>query len=294
MAGKSNSVTFDDTTGNTDWPRGATWDVRTKDGDPVATLSELARVLEMDEDAAAAMLLSTPFGKAAPAELRAEAEALTGEPGEPIDLGSLFGEGDPNPEVEVEASIFDEVAVKGGFVPFVKGGGKAEEAGKGHAKVKRGEFVSWSGGRGKVDLVITGGVVPGVDGKPVFGSKTGPAARVRKYVKDGNGWKATEERVAAKASDLTKIDDLEPKSKGKSGTKDASVGAALVEMAAQHEGVVEAKSLQTSYERGLLGWPGEEKTRLTREQWGLGRARALARAATGTPIPGFADADLLT
>lgn len=294
------TTTFDDAPGNADWLR-ATWDVRTKDGQPVTTLDALATELDVEPHEAAEMLLTTPFGKAAPEGLRAEAEkarsgaAVSGWDeavgGTPNDvLAATEREVEPLPDEEGEPGV---KAFGGKQAPPFGGGkggkGKPDKAGEGSAKVARGDFVEWSGGKGKVDLVVTAGVVPGVDGKPVFGSKSSPAARVRKYAKDGNGWKATDDRIAVKGSDLTKIDDL-PKPERKV-LDDAP--AALVDLAARYDGVVEAKALRTAFERGLAGWPGEEKTALPRERWALGRAAALVHAAEGNEVQGFRDADLL-
>lgn len=211
-------------------------------------------------------------------------------------------------EIEVEAddrtfktlpSMFDETdwdalerhAESKGFVPFEKGDSKPAKAGEGKAKVERGEFVSWSGGRGKVDLVVTGGVVPGVgDSKPVFGSKDGPAARVVKYAKDGNGWKATSEKIAVKASDLTKIDDLKPPRKAERKGLEA-----LVQIVADRAipAGLSGGSAQIAYRRGLKGWPGADVTTLDQEDWAIGRVEALVAAANGDVIEGFADTDLL-
>lgn len=141
------------------------------------------------------------------AEPQKEWKALDADP----DLEPVEDDDEPDedtPAGEHDSSLFEEVEGKG-FVPFKKGGGTADKAGDGGAKVARGEYVSWSGGKGRVDLVVIAGVVPGVkSAKPVFGSKASPAARVVVYAKSGSGWKATAEKVAAKASDLTKIDPL--------------------------------------------------------------------------------------
>jgi hypothetical protein len=302
------TASFDDTPGNTDWMRSGVWDVRNPNGALVESLAGLATVLGVEEAEAAEVLLSTPFGKAAPAGLRAEAEALRSGEGpesfddlldgaeEPIEEPTLETVGGGLFEDTDDLALLAEGKAFGGkqAPPFGSGKGKGDKtpdkAGEGSATVKRGQFVKWSGGRGKVDLIVTGGVVPGVDGKPVFGSKTGPAARVRKYAKDGNGWKATDERVAVKASDLTAIDDL-PKRESKGLADDAP--AALVSLAQMAEGMVEAKALSTAYERGLAGWPGSDKTDVPHETWALGRAGALVRASQGRPIAGFADGDLL-
>jgi hypothetical protein len=295
---------LDDSPGNADWLR-ASWDVRGVDGEPVTSLKGLADVMGVDERQAAEQLLAQPFGKAAPAVLRSEAETLLAG-GDALDATSWDDLLDPQAapagapaEAAEEGSIFDgtDEAEGKGFVPFAKGSnkpktgddGKVKEAGDGQAKVKRGDYVRWSGGSGRVDLIVIGGVVPGMPkgDKPVFGSSTGPACRVVKYEKDGNGWKVTTTKVAVKASDLTKIDDLKPKTKAESKGMEA-----LVAMIADRESPL-GREAKIAYQRGESGWPGPERTTLSRDEWALGRAKALLDAADGYPLQGFADGDLL-
>lgn len=186
-----------------------------------------------------------------------------------------------------------EIKAGGGFVPFKKGESAVrEKAGNGAAKVKRGDYVEWSssGGkaRGKVDLVVTGGQVPGIKGdNPIFASKASPAARVIVYEKSGNGWKPTSTKVGHKATSLTKIAPLsppKPETKGLDG---------VVEMLGMRDTWVTPEVAEVAYERGLKGWPGEDVTILDADGWARGRVKALLDAADGEVIDGFADADLL-
>ncbi|MFB7126175.1 hypothetical protein [Kitasatospora sp. NPDC056273] len=63
---------------NEDWLRSRRWDIRYPNGEPVTTLDGLAQVLRVDRQEAARRVLAQPFGKAAPASLRQEAESLPG------------------------------------------------------------------------------------------------------------------------------------------------------------------------------------------------------------------------
>jgi hypothetical protein len=65
-------------TGNEDWIKTLSWDVRLPGGGPVATLDDLARALGVDQATAAARVLDLPFGSAAPPALLAEARRLRG------------------------------------------------------------------------------------------------------------------------------------------------------------------------------------------------------------------------
>ncbi len=264
------------------------WDVRTRDGERVSDLAGLADALGCDEAKAAVDLLASPFVDLAPLMLLGQAQAKAGAlPDEPplfaeVDLFALAAE-------EKALDLFADPEGKGAH-PFEKVKKNPKEFGEGKATVKRGAFVKWGNKRGRVDLIVEGGVVPGVDGdKPVFGSKTGPAARVVVYVKDGDGWKASDEKVAVKASDLTEIDAL-PKKGAKAERK---ADAVLVRLLAERSTPLPATAVKAAYERGLDGWPGPSATRLTRDGWALGRATALLDAAEGKVLPGFADGDLL-
>ncbi len=77
--------------------------------------------------------------------------------------------------------------------------------------LKRGDYVSWnsSGGtaRGRIDLIVRNGDVPGIDVK-VTGTEDDPAARIIIYRPKDDGWEATDTKVGHKWSTLTKIDPL--------------------------------------------------------------------------------------
>ncbi|WP_371517708.1 hypothetical protein [Kitasatospora sp. NBC_01300] len=64
---------------NEDWLRSRRWDIRYPNGEPVTTLDGLAQVLRVSRQEAARRILTQPFGKAAPAGLRQEAESLPAE-----------------------------------------------------------------------------------------------------------------------------------------------------------------------------------------------------------------------
>ncbi|MFD7450404.1 hypothetical protein [Kitasatospora sp. NPDC059827] len=63
---------------NEDWLRSRRWDIRYPNGEPVTTLDGLAQVLRVDRQEAARRVLTQPFGKAAPQQLRDEAEQENG------------------------------------------------------------------------------------------------------------------------------------------------------------------------------------------------------------------------
>ncbi|MFF4819816.1 hypothetical protein ACFY2K_35165 [Kitasatospora sp. NPDC001309] len=63
---------------NEDWLRSRRWDIRFANGEPVTTLDGLAQVLRVSRQEAASRVLTQPFGKAAPQQLRVEAEQENG------------------------------------------------------------------------------------------------------------------------------------------------------------------------------------------------------------------------
>lgn len=158
--------------------------------------------------------------------------------------------------------------------------------------ISTGTFVSWNGGRGRVDLTVTNGKVPGIDDE-VEGSKDAPACRVVVWEKDGDGYKATRKKIGAKAKTLKRIPPLRS-----GGKKSANSATALVEMLAGHEQRIEDEglgetahvtglALKSVYDRGLTSWPGVVHTGLTREQWAQGRVKAFLDTAAGEPLENY-------
>lgn len=159
--------------------------------------------------------------------------------------------------------------------------------------ISTGTFVSWSGGRGRVDLVVTNGKVPGIADE-VEGSKGSPACRVVVWEKDGDGYKPSKKKIGAMAKTLKRIPPL------RSGKKSAPTTSAtrLVEMLAGHEQRIEddglgdqarvsGASVKAVYERGVAAWPGVLRTGLTREQWGQERVKAFLDTAAGAPMENY-------
>jgi hypothetical protein len=160
--------------------------------------------------------------------------------------------------------------------------------------ISSGSFVSWSGGKGRVDLVVKNGKVPGVD-DDVEGTADSPAARVVVW----EDRKPTRKKVAAKVATLKRI---APLTFGKE-KKEPSV--ALMELVADHEqriadgelpaeAAVSGRTVKAVFDRGVQAWPGEAKTTLTAEQWAVGRVEAFLTVAGGGEVKGYRrDADLL-
>jgi HK97 family phage prohead protease len=76
-----------------------------------------------------------------------------------------------------------------------------------------GDFVSWnsSGGRarGRIERIVNDGTINVPDSSfSITGTADDPAALIRIYSRDGNGWDETDTLVGHKFSTLTKIDDL--------------------------------------------------------------------------------------
>lgn len=179
--------------------------------------------------------------------------------------------------------------------PFGKGKGDEKTPG-----VSTGAYVTVGNVKGRVDLVVTSGDVPGATGsddKPVTGSKTNPAVRVVVFEPAGGGlYKATKRKIAVPASKVKRSAPLR--------TAEAkSLEEALVGMVLDHAETAEElgadvpgqDALTQVYERGVKSWPGEATTALTAEQWGLGRVEAFLATAVGMrPSPSYVhDDDLL-
>ena len=159
--------------------------------------------------------------------------------------------------------------------------------------IDNGSFVEWKDGKGRVDLIVRTGKVPGVDGD-IEATPDSPAARIAIWE---NG-KPTGQKTAAPASALSRIAPLD------GSEEKADPAAALVALHAahvehiEHEGKTQAAALtgeaiKTAYDRGTGSWPGAEHTTLTAEEWGLGRARHLVDVALGEEKSALNDPDLL-
>lgn len=231
-----------------------TWDVRTPTGALVTDLPALAEALGSDVDLAAKTLLESPSMLLAPAGLVEQAQ---------------------------------EQVKAGKKPPFAPGGGTPPQ-------ISTGSFVQWSGGRGRVALVVKNGKVPGIS-EEVEGTADSPAAQV--VVWEGNekdGYKATGRKIGAKLKTLKRIPPLKS---GGSGSKSMSP-TTLVQLIADHEQRIETEDLGESarvkgkdvaevYERGIKSWPGVLRTGLTREQWGQERVKAFLNTAAGQEIPNY-------
>lgn len=156
--------------------------------------------------------------------------------------------------------------------------------------ISTGSFVQWSGGRGRVTLVVTNGKVPGID-DDVQGTADSPACQVTVWEKDGDGWKATRKKIGAMAKTLKRIAPLQGKA-----ARSAASATRLVELLAEHEESIEFDNLGTKaavtgaavkqvYDRGLTGWPGVMRTGLTRPEWAIERVKAFLDLAAGRPVP---------
>ncbi len=120
-----------------------------------------------------------------------------------------------------------------------------------------GAEVTWPGGSGVVDMVVTSGEVPGVEQR-MTGTKSVPLARVRT---------PTGMRVAVPAVELDTTDSAEQ-------LPPAVLGAVRA--------------------RGLKSWPGVEATTLSRHEWADGRVKAFTDTAAGQRPAGYVrDDDLL-
>lgn len=206
-----------------------------------------------------------------------EVEPVEGvEPAEPVEGGD-----DPVEAPEgADVGLFDEQAgepapldeAKGKPNPFAGGGGKPN--------IGVGSWVSWGGKVGRVDLIVTDGTVPGVEGDHE-GTKAKPVARVVEWAKSG----LTKTKHAVPVS---KLATTFPRSSKKSAQEENLT--TLIEQGLPLG--VEAKAVQTAYDRGMQSWPGFEHTPVKPAGWAAGRAAALVKAAQDPNAP-CNDRDLL-
>lgn len=301
-------------TGNDDWAKVADWDVTDAAGKPVTTLDALAEVLAVDRATAAAALLDSPLGAAAPPELRNEANeevnpsgaSLYGEFDDVVPQAQTSGfDEDQDEDDEEDGPVHEEEEEDDLDDPIP---GEDEDDGdedgdkpaflKGKGLPRPGTLVSWGGGqlRGRVELVVTnGGTVPGVtDG--LVGTKSQPVARVRLYESpNGSSWSPTDRKVAVDARQLTGL----TRSQFLTAPPARDISARLVLKVAQHAGTAgsgkpTADAIREVYRRGRASWPGEAKTLLTAEEWALGRVDAFVEKAEGYDVDHYiGDDDLL-
>lgn len=164
------------------------------------------------------------------------------------------------------------------LVAEAKAAAKPKGGGDTPPEITSGSFVSWSGGKGRVDLIVRKGKVPGVKGDTEATSDS-PAARIVVW-KDG---KATTEKIAASTHTLKRIAPLD-KPEGKSDP--ASTLVALV--TGQNRRVetlglpehrrVTGAAVKTAYQRGLDGYPSG-RTDLSPQEWAVGRAEHFVKVA---------------
>lgn len=174
-----------------------------------------------------------------------------------------------------------------------KGGGKTPP------KITTGTFVSWKGGSGRVNMVVTSGKVPGVDGD-VTGTTASPAVRVAVWQRTGGTWSPTRQQVAMMAASLKRIAPLTgPAASRKSAADDLIALQGIHQQAAQEEGapdytVPAADAVKAVFERGVAAWPGQEKAGLDADDWALSRVAAFLELAAGADRGGYRrDTDLL-
>lgn len=194
-------------------------------------------------------------------------------------------------------------AVKGKVPPqlaghqFQSGSNPKQDAGNGKPPaIDRGSFVQLGTTKGRVDLIVTNGTVPGVDGD-VEGSTDSPAARVVVWEKDGSGWKATGRKIASSVARLKRIPPLQ--TAGSKALDD------VWDMHVLHEAAIEDKALPAAasvgpdaveevFNRGVRSWPGFDTAGCGPEEWGKGRVEAFLAKAAGADIDGYhRDDDLL-
>lgn len=188
----------------------------------------------------------------------AEPQDPADDPENGISTEGVGGEDDP---VEVPDDI-------SGDLDLFPEDGPPAPAGPEAKAVQIGDIVTYSGQVGQVDLIVTDGTVPGVEGD-VVGTKSHPVARVL----------GAEGKTAVPVADLdvADVEDGEPYEP--------------LEALADETGL-DVKALVEAYARGWKAYPGEAKTLLSQDDWAMGRAERLAAAAADTALS-CNDRDLL-
>jgi hypothetical protein len=291
MTGSPRLSITSEATRNEDWVKTMAWDVRNDDGSPVSDLKSLARTLGMSEGEAADELLNSAAASAAPKSLVDEARKAIAEGGAGTEggFGTLEWEDGQGEPVDTEGK-----ALPPWLADKVKKGGKDGSADTGSSTRKvtiaSGAYVSWSGGKGRVEMVVTNGKVPGVE-SDLTGSKDEPVAKVRVWKDQSGTMVQTGERVAVKASSLKTTAPF-----GGPAKKELLPEDQLVAALAGFEGDTppHPTAVKTVYARGLKSHPGELLTELSPEEWALGRVGAFLRKSAGEEIEDYTrDDDLL-
>lgn len=292
MAGKLMLGATQEAVLNEDWLRTASWDVRNPDGSPVTDLKGLAAALGGTEAEVASELLSSASVQAAPPELVAEAKAATGGGGG----GGLFADMEWEDGRGNKVSAEDPAAKpeEKALPAFLKD--KANESADTGSSTRKatiaaGAFVTWSGGKGKVEIVVTSGKVPKVD-TDIEGTKDTPAARVRVWKESDGKWAATDQRIGIKTSSLKTTAPLGGGFPAKKGHPEEELVTKLAAYAGDRP--VTPTAVKAVYARGIKSHPGSLVTTLSPQEWGLGRVDAFLAKAAGTDIVGYVrDDDLL-
>jgi hypothetical protein len=221
---------------------------------------------------------TTPAAPAGPAPAPAVAVPAGKGKMPPQFAGHQFGSGGKKPS--------------GGGNPQQDGGGDKPPA------IDRGSFVQVGSLRGRVDLIVTNGKVPGVDGD-VEGTTDSPAARVVVWEKDGSGYKASARKIGVSVARAKRIAPLQ-------SSKALAALERVEDLHMAHEALIEAKELperatvgpdavKVAFERGIRSWPGYDDAGCGPEDWGVGRVEAFLATAAGFRPDGYhRDDDLLT
>ena len=206
------------------------------------------------------------------------------------DLSGLADALDTTPEQAVKTLLASPVmtaAAPASLMADVKASAKPGDGTP--PPISNGTFVSFSGGKGRVDLIVSKGKVPGVT-DDVTATSESPAARVVVW-KDG---KATREKRAFSTHTLKRIAPLDkPEKKGLVGIA-AAHDQTCVAMGLPDHARVTGIAVKTAYDRGLDAYPAG-RTRLSREEWATARAEHFVKVAAGTVPEAKAghDVDLL-
>lgn len=155
-------------------------------------------------------------------------------------------------------------------------------------KVTPGAYVALGGRRGRVDLVVAAGDVPGTTGPTVTGTPAQPAARVVLYERAGAGWAPTAARFAVPVGQLAPVAPLPV-----AAAKGLDVTATVEECHAAGLAVT-AAAVKTVFGRGEAAWPGPDVTALSRDEWAASRLQAFLELTAGRHRGGYSrDRDLL-